>query len=90
MMTKTSAQEYAKHGIFMNSIDTGWINDEKPVQMAYQHASTSKWQTPIDEIDAAARVLDPIIAPMRRIAAGEKDVKPPSGIFLKDYEPCEW
>ena len=41
-------------------------------------------------MDAAARVLDPIIAPMRRIAAGEKDVKPPSGIFLKDYEPCEW
>lgn len=63
MMTKTSAQEFAKKSnIYMTSIDTGWINDEKPIHMAYAHTTTNKsWQTPIDEIDAAARVLDPVI-----------------------------
>jgi NAD(P)-dependent dehydrogenase (short-subunit alcohol dehydrogenase family) len=28
MMTRTSAQDYAKARIYMNSVDTGWINDE--------------------------------------------------------------
>ena len=40
-------------------------------------------------MDAAARVLDPIIAPLRRQAAGEK-AAPPFGCFLKDYAKCEW
>lgn len=42
-----------------------------------------------DQVDAAARVLDPIIAPLRRQAAGEK-ADPPFGCFLKDYAKCEW
>eukprot|EP00392_Amoebophrya_sp_AT5.2_P008473 g8500.t1 len=63
MMTKTSARDYAEHSsIFMNSVDTGWINDEKPVKQAFEHAKTRNWQTPIDEIDAAARILDPIFS----------------------------
>ncbi|CAD7948418.1 unnamed protein product [Amoebophrya sp. A25] len=63
MMTKTSAREYAqKSQIYMNSVDTGWINDEKPVKMAHAHATSQQWQTPIDEVDAAARILDPIFA----------------------------
>ena len=40
-------------------------------------------------MDAAARVLDPIIAPLRRQAAGET-ADPPFGCFLKDYAKCEW
>ena len=42
-----------------------------------------------EQVDAAARVLDPIIAPLRRQAAGEK-ADPPFGCFLKDYAKCEW
>ena len=42
-----------------------------------------------EQVDAAARVLDPIVAPCRRYEAGEEP-KPPSGCFLKDYDPCEW
>ena len=89
MMTRTSAADYAKSRIYMTAVDTGWINDEKPAAQAAADAATHNFQTPIDEIDAAARVLDPIIAPLRRLAAGE-EAKPPIGIFLKDYEPCEW
>ena len=89
MMTRTSAADYAKSRIYMTAVDTGWINDEKPAAQAAADAATHNFQTPIDEIDAAARVLDPIIAPLRRLAAGE-DAKPPSGVFLKDYDVCEW
>ena len=90
MMTRTSAAEdYAKCGIYMTAVDTGWINDEKPAERAAADHSVHNFQTPIDEIDAAARVLDPIIAPLRRQQAGEEP-KPPFGVFLKDYERCEW
>ena len=73
----------------MTAVDTGWINDEKPAAKAAADEKKHNFQTPIDEIDAAARVLDPIIAPLRRLAAG-LEPKPPFGVFLKDYDTCEW
>mmetsp|Transcript_23261 Transcript_23261/g.67144 ORF Transcript_23261/g.67144 Transcript_23261/m.67144 type:complete len:742 (+) Transcript_23261:362-2587(+) len=61
MLTRTSAEDLAiSHRIFMNSVDTGWINDENPLEKASKIAETNLFQTPIDEIDAAARILDPI------------------------------
>lgn len=89
MMTRTSAADFAKAGIFMTAVDTGWINDEKPAAQAAADAATHHFQTPIDEIDAAARVLDPIVAPLRRLASGQ-EAKPEYGVFLKDYAMCEW
>ena len=89
MMTRTSAADFAKAKIYMTAVDTGWINDEKPAAQAAADAATHNFQTPIDEIDAAARVLDPIIAPLRRLEAGE-EAAPPVGVFLKDYDACEW
>jgi len=66
MMTRTSAEDLAKrHRIFMNSVDTGWINDENPLEKASKIAKTNYFQTPIDEIDAAARILDPIFVGVR-------------------------
>ena len=49
----------------------------------------NRFQTPIDEQDAASRVLDPIIAPLRALQRGEP-IEPPWGVFLKDYMKCEW
>ena len=89
MMTRTSAADFAKADIFMTAVDTGWINDEKPAAQAAADAATHHFQTPIDEIDAAARVLDPIVAPLRRLASGQ-EAKPEYGVFLKDYAMCEW
>ena len=37
------------------AVDTGWINDEKPIDLAVKHEKTHHFQTPLDEIDAAAR-----------------------------------
>ena len=60
-MTRTSGKDYAdKYSVFMNSVDTGWINDERPLHMACKFSKEHNWQTPIDEIDAAARILDPV------------------------------
>jgi NAD(P)-dependent dehydrogenase (short-subunit alcohol dehydrogenase family) len=89
MLTRTSAQDYIKSNIHMTSVDTGWINDEKPIDLAVKHEKKHKFQTPLDEIDAAARVLDPVIGPLNALDRGEV-ADPPWGVFLKDYMKCEW
>jgi NAD(P)-dependent dehydrogenase (short-subunit alcohol dehydrogenase family) len=87
MLTRTSAEDLAtKHRIYMNSVDTGWINDENPLERASKTAKTNLFQTPIDEIDAAARILDPIF---KGVNDGRKSEKG-HGKFLKDYRETEW
>jgi len=86
MMTRTSAEDLAKNcRIYMNSVDTGWINDENPLERAARIAKSNHFQTPIDEIDAAARILDPIFM---AVSGREKPAK--FGLFYKDYRPTEW
>ena len=65
--------------VFMTAVDTGWINDEKPTGRAVEHARRHAFQTPLDEIDAAARILDPVLG-------GHEP--PLHGVFLKDCAPC--
>eukprot|EP00051_Salpingoeca_urceolata_P015807 m.206764 g.206764 ORF g.206764 m.206764 type:complete len:362 (-) comp18506_c1_seq2:1459-2544(-) len=83
MMTRTSAADFAKSRVFMNAVDTGWINDENPIEKAAKIASDMDFQTPIDEIDAAARVLDPVMV-------GINENKLHFGCFFKDYHITEW
>ena len=83
MMTKTSASDYAEDNIFMTAVDTGWINDENPLERAFEINQKHDFQTPIDEIDAAARVLDPVFSGLNH---GVRL----SGVFLKDYNETEW
>jgi len=85
MLTRTSSEELAKKSrIFMNSVDTGWINDENPLEKASKIAKANHFQTPIDEIDAAARILDPIISAKNDKSAVKY------GCFFKDYKETEW
>uniref|UniRef100_M4BFI1 Oxidoreductase n=1 Tax=Hyaloperonospora arabidopsidis (strain Emoy2) TaxID=559515 RepID=M4BFI1_HYAAE len=86
MMTRTCAGDLARKGIYMNSVDTGWINDENPRDVAARIADTHNFQTPLDETDAAARVLDPVFVFFQE---GNTD-KPLYGQFLKDYTVSEW
>ena len=87
MMTRTSGEDYAKSGIYMTSVDTGWINDENPLEKAKAHQETQNFMTPIDEIDAAARVVDPIFSGVEMVRDGKV---PPHGVFFKDYFETEW
>lgn len=81
MLTRTSAGELAARHVYMCSVDTGWITDEKPLPERDRHARTG-WRTPLDVVDGAARVYDPIV----RGEAGD----PVHGVLLKDYREVPW
>nr|WP_234994334.1 SDR family NAD(P)-dependent oxidoreductase [Kytococcus aerolatus] len=82
MLTRTSAEEMLKtDGILMTAVDTGWITDERPHTEKLRIAAEG-WHAPLDLVDGAARVYDPIV----RGEAGE-DLY---GVFLKDFEPHPW
>ncbi|MDQ0834840.1 NAD(P)-dependent dehydrogenase (short-subunit alcohol dehydrogenase family) [Streptomyces achromogenes] len=81
MLTRTSAAALAAQGVHMCAVDTGWITDENPAPKKARMASAG-FRTPLDVVDGAARVYDPIV----RGEAGD----PVSGVFLKDYREADW
>jgi NAD(P)-dependent dehydrogenase (short-subunit alcohol dehydrogenase family) len=56
MMTRTSASDYAKSNIFMTAVDTGWINDENPLERAVQNA-LQHFASPLDEVHSTLTSL---------------------------------
>lgn len=83
MMTHTSASDFAKDGIFMNAVDTGWVTDEDPAQLARFKQKVHDFQPPLDIVDGAARICDPFFD-------GILTGKHWCGKFLKDYKPIDW
>ena len=81
MLTRTAAAGLAAEGIHLCAVDTGWITDENPGPKKHRLAE-SGFRTPLDIVDGAARIYDPIV----RGEAG----RPVSGAFLKDYREAAW
>jgi NAD(P)-dependent dehydrogenase (short-subunit alcohol dehydrogenase family) len=83
MMTRTSAPDYARDGIFMNSVDTGWVTDEDAAPIAERKTRETGFHPPLDIVDGAARIVDPIFD-------GINTGRHLWGQFLKDYRPTAW
>jgi NAD(P)-dependent dehydrogenase (short-subunit alcohol dehydrogenase family) len=82
MLTRTSAGEmFQTDGILMTAVDTGWITDERPHPQKMRLAEAG-FHAPLDLVDGAARVYDPIVR-----GEGGEDLR---GVFLKDYKPSPW
>ncbi len=83
MMTRTAAADYHNDGIHMNAVDTGWVTDEDPEAIAARKTEIHRFHPPLDIVDGAARIVDPII---NGVNTGEHMW----GQFLKNYVPTDW
>jgi NAD(P)-dependent dehydrogenase (short-subunit alcohol dehydrogenase family) len=83
MLTRTAAADYVRDGIHMNAVDTGWVTDEDPATIAARKTHEHGFHPPLDIVDGAARVLDPVFA-------GYNAGRHVWGLFLKDYAQTPW
>ena len=86
MMTLTSATNFFQDRVLVNAVDTGWVTDMAPGgvgAVAATHATHVG--PPLDAIDGAARVLDPIFS---HVAQPDKWLV--RGKFWKDYAVSNW
>jgi NAD(P)-dependent dehydrogenase (short-subunit alcohol dehydrogenase family) len=83
MIVRTSAPDYARDGIHLNAVDTGWVTDEDPAHLAERKVEEHAFSPPLDIVDGAARIVAPVLDGFR---TGSHQ----AGLFYKDYRPVPW
>ena len=83
MLTRTSGPALARQGIFMTSVDPGWVSHQEP-HVQRQRMAADGFRFPLTLDDAAARLCDPVLTGVTDPA------RPPAGVFLKDYRVQPW
>ncbi|MXV19474.1 SDR family NAD(P)-dependent oxidoreductase [Deinococcus xianganensis] len=83
MLTRTSGPALARQGIFMTSVDPGWVSHQEPHGQR-QRMAADGFRFPLTLEDAAARLCDPVLTGVTDPA------RPPAGVFLKDYRVQPW
>jgi len=82
MFTRTSSREFKALGVYMNSVDPGWVSFQQS-ESGQETLRARDLSPPFDLQDAAARVLDPVYV-------GLNEGKLEWGRFFKDYAPIDW
>jgi NAD(P)-dependent dehydrogenase (short-subunit alcohol dehydrogenase family) len=82
MITRTISDDYRTGNILVNSVDTGWVTNEYPYEKKAE-MKTRGFSTPLDSVDGAARIVDPIYT----FLLNGKII---FGRLLKDYEIAAW
>jgi NAD(P)-dependent dehydrogenase (short-subunit alcohol dehydrogenase family) len=83
MLVRTSARELAREHLYLNAVDTGWVTDEDPAHLAAKKVEEHRFSPPLDIVDGAARIVDPIFQGFTTGAHAH-------GQFFKDYAPAHW
>jgi len=84
MLTRSLAAELRPQGIYINSVDPGWVSDQRPLEVAEQARQEHGDWLPLDDVDGAARVLDPVF-----LGVSSTDT-PRSGLLWRNYQPTDW
>lgn len=83
MLVRTSAAALARERVFLNAVDTGWVTDEDPAHLAARKVEEHRFSPPLDIVDGAARIVDPIFQ-------GFLTGSHAHGLFFKDYGQAPW
>ncbi|MEQ8675985.1 MAG: SDR family oxidoreductase [Aggregatilineales bacterium] len=82
MLTYSAAPYYAESGIYMTSVDPGWVSDQAPINNDAERAERQQI-IPLDYEDGASRVCDPIFL-------GVASAEFLQGVLLKNYAVVAW
>lgn len=83
MLTRTSAEEFAGSGIYMNSVDVGWISTGAIEPLRKRQAEVG-YVPPLDPVDGASRILDPVI----QVLTNRQEAI--YGKLIKNYKVIDW
>lgn len=84
MLTRTIAHEFSQRSIYVNSVDPGWVSDQRPHDMVIAAQNSGGLVPPIDYADGAARVMHPIIL------AANDPTNAYHGKLLRHFRVASW